>query len=125
MITALSRDSSHGLNIVAACVPGGRRRRTEIEGVPVSGGVDSVTEAVRTFRADTVAVVNCAQMDSIRLRELAWALEKTGTDLCVAPALLDLAGPRTTIRPVAGLPLVHLDHANLSGPKRILRDSLH
>jgi exopolysaccharide biosynthesis polyprenyl glycosylphosphotransferase len=121
MITALSRDSSHGLNIVAACVPGGRRRRTEIEGVPVSGGVDSVTEAVRTFRADTVAVVNCAQMDSIRLRELAWALEKTGTDLCVAPALLDLAGPRTTIRPVAGLPLVHLDHANLSGPKRILK----
>ena len=97
------------------------RSRTEIAGVPVSGGVDSVTEAVGTFRADTVAVVNCAQMSSFRLRELAWALEKTGTDLCVAPALLDLAGPPTTIRPVAGLPLVHLDHANLSGPKRILK----
>jgi exopolysaccharide biosynthesis polyprenyl glycosylphosphotransferase len=122
MVAALSRDSSHGLKIVAACVPGGRRRWTEIAGVPVSGGVDSVTEAVRTFRADTVAVVNCAQMDSVRLRDLAWALEKTGTDLCVAPALLDLAGPRTTIRPVAGLPLVHLDHANLSGPKRLLKE---
>jgi exopolysaccharide biosynthesis polyprenyl glycosylphosphotransferase len=121
MVTALNRDTSHGLEIVAACLPGGRRRRTEIAGIPVSGGVDSVTEAVRTFRADTVAVVNCAAMDSIRLRDLAWALEKTGTDLCVAPALIDLAGPRTTIRPVAGLPLVHLDHANLSGPKRILK----
>jgi exopolysaccharide biosynthesis polyprenyl glycosylphosphotransferase len=103
-------------------VPGGRRRRTEIAGVPVSGGLDSVTEAVRTFRADTVAVVNCVQMDSVRLRELAWALEKTGTDLCVAPALLELAGPRTTIRPAAGLPLVHLEHANLSGAKRILKE---
>jgi exopolysaccharide biosynthesis polyprenyl glycosylphosphotransferase len=121
MITALSRDSSHGLHIVAACVPGGRRRLTDIAGVPVGGGVDSVTTTVHHFRADTVAVVNCAQMDSGRLRELAWALERTGTDLCVAPALLDLAGPRTTIRPVAGLPLVHLDHANLSGPKRILK----
>ena len=121
MVTALSRDTSHGLEIVAACVPGGRRRRTEIAGIPVSGGVDNVTEAVSTFRADTVAVVNCSQMDSTRLRDLAWALEKSGTDLCVAPALLDLAGPRTTIRPVAGLPLVHLDHANLSGPKRILK----
>ena len=121
MVTALSRDTSHGLEIVAACVPGGRRRRTEIAGIPVSGGVDSVTEAVSTFRADTVAVVNCSQMDSTRLRDLAWALEKSGTDLCVAPALLDLAGPRTTIRPVAGLPLVHLDHANLSGPKQILK----
>ena len=121
MVTWLNRDASHGLRVVAACVPGGRRRRPEIAGVPVSGGVDSVTEAVRIFRADTVAVVNCAQMDSVRLRDLAWALEKTGTDLCVAPALLDLAGPRTTIRPVAGLPLVHLDHANLSGPKQILK----
>jgi exopolysaccharide biosynthesis polyprenyl glycosylphosphotransferase len=121
MITALSRDSSHGLDIVAACVSGGRRRPPDIAGVPVGGGVDSVTTTVHRFRADTVAVVNCAQMDSSRLRELAWALERTGTDLCVAPALLDLAGPRTTIRPVAGLPLVHLDHANLSGPKRILK----
>ncbi len=121
MITALGRDSSHGLSIVAACVPEGRGDRTEIAGVPVSGGMDSVTAAVHRFRADTVAVVNCAQMDSGRLRELAWALERTGTDLCVAPALLDLAGPRTTIRPVAGLPLVHLDHANLSGPQRIVK----
>jgi exopolysaccharide biosynthesis polyprenyl glycosylphosphotransferase len=121
MITALGRDTSHGLNIVAACVPGGRRRQAEIAGVPVSGGMDSVTAAVHHFRADIVAVVNCAQMDSIRLRELAWALERTDTDLCVAPALIDMAGPRTTIRPVAGLPLVHLDHAKLSGPQRILK----
>ena len=121
MITALGRDSSHGLHVVAACVPGGRRRRAEIAGVPISGGMDSVTAAVHRFRADTVAVVNCAQMDSGRLRELAWALERTGTDLCVAPALLDLAGPRTTIRPVAGLPLVHLDHAKLTGPQRIVK----
>jgi len=121
MITALGRDSSHGLHIVAACVPGGRRRRAEIAGIPISGGMDSVTAAVHQFRADTVAVVNCVQMDSVRLRELAWALEGTGTDLCVAPALLDLAGPRTTIRPVAGLPLVHLDHAKLTGPQRIAK----
>ncbi len=121
MIIALGRDSSHGLSVVAACVPGGRRDEAEIAGVPVSGGMDSVTAAVHRFRADTVAVVNCAQMDSGRLRELAWALERTGADLCVAPALLDLAGPRTTIRPVAGLPLVHLDRANLSGPQRIVK----
>ncbi len=121
LITVLGRDNAHGLSIVAACVPGGRRRRAEIAGVPVSGGMDSVTAAVHHFRADTVAVVNCAQMDSVRLRELSWALEGTGTDLCVAPALIDLAGPRTTIRPVAGLPLVHLEHANLTGPQRIVK----
>ena len=57
----------------------------------------------------------------MRLRELAWELEKTGTDLCVAPALLDVAGPRTTIRPVAGLPLLHMDHPEFTGGRRLIK----
>jgi exopolysaccharide biosynthesis polyprenyl glycosylphosphotransferase len=61
-------------------------------------------------------------MDGVRLRQLAWKLEKTGTDLCVAPALLDVAGPRTTIRPTAGLTLLHVDHPQLSGPRQVLKD---
>ena len=58
----------------------------------------------------------------MRLRQLAWELEKTGTDLCLAPALLDVAGPRTTIRPTAGLTLLHVDHPQLSGPLQIMKD---
>jgi len=34
---------------------------------------------------------------------------------------MDVAGPRTTIRPVAGLPLLHVDHAELSGVKRTVK----
>ena len=48
--------------------------------------------AVSRFGADTVAVLSCPEMDGGRLRELAWELEKTGTDLFVAPTLLDVAG---------------------------------
>ena len=48
-------------------------------------------------------------------------LELTGTELCVAPALLDIAGPRTTIRPVAGLPIVHIDHPQLDGWQRVIK----
>jgi exopolysaccharide biosynthesis polyprenyl glycosylphosphotransferase len=62
-------------------------------------------------------------MSGSRLRDLAWKLEKTGTDLCVAPALLDVAGPRTTIRPTAGLPLLHLDHPELSGARRLIKSA--
>ena len=60
-------------------------------------------------------------MDGLRLRSLAWELEKTGTDLCVSPALLDVAGPRTTIRPTAGLTLLHVDHPQLSGFRLVLK----
>jgi exopolysaccharide biosynthesis polyprenyl glycosylphosphotransferase len=68
-----------------------------------------------------VAVLACPEMSGIRLRELAWELEETGTDLCVAPALIDVAGPRTTIRPVAGLPLLQLDHPELAGGKQVIK----
>jgi exopolysaccharide biosynthesis polyprenyl glycosylphosphotransferase len=60
-------------------------------------------------------------MDSSAMRRLSWTLERTGTDLVVSTALLDVAGPRTTIRPVDGLPMLHVEHAELSGSRRILK----
>ena len=61
-------------------------------------------------------------MDGIKLRALAWELEKTGTDLCLSPALLDVAGPRTTVRPTAGLTLLHVDHPQLDGIRLVIKD---
>ena len=61
-------------------------------------------------------------MDAVRLRGLAWELEKTGTDLCVSPSLLDVAGPRTTIRPTAGLTLLHVDHPRLGGIRLVFKE---
>jgi exopolysaccharide biosynthesis polyprenyl glycosylphosphotransferase len=90
-------------------------------GVPVAGGLYGVAAAVSRFGADTVAVLACPEMDGGRLRELAWELEKSDTDLFVAPALLDVAGPRTTIRPVAGLPLLHVEHPELAGAKQVIK----
>ncbi len=120
LITELGRDKYHGLTVVGACVvrPG---ECDEVVGVPVYGGLDDITAAVKAFDADTVAVTTCPEMDGIRLRSLAWELEKTGTDLCVSPALLDVAGPRTTIRPTAGLTLLHVDHPQLSGFRLVLK----
>ena len=33
-----------------------------------------------------------------------------------------MAGPRTTVRPTAGLTLLHVDHPQLSGPRQVLKD---
>jgi len=120
LVTELNRDKYHGLTVVGACVarPGVNE---EVAGVRVYGGLDDVTAAVKAFGADTVAVTACPEMNGIRLRSLAWELEKTGTDLCVSPALLDVAGPRTTIRQTAGLTLLHVDHPQLSGFRLVLK----
>ena len=118
--TMLRRETYHGLSVVAACVAGAPQAGV-IAGVPAVGGLEHVPDVVRRFDADTVAVLACPEMAGDRLRKLAWELEKTGTDLCVAPALLDVAGPRTTIRPVAGLPLLHMDHPEFSGARLIMK----
>src|SRR5579872_748168 len=121
LITELGRDRYHGLTVVGACVVH-PSENAEVAGVPVYGGLDDVSAAVSAFGADTVAVLACPEMDGIRLRGLAWELEKTGTDLCVSPALLDVAGPRTTVRPTAGLTLLHVDHPQLGGFRLVLKE---
>ena len=115
LVAQLRRDRFHGLEVVNACVAGGFG--PEVAGVPVLGGLADAARVAAGTGADTVAVLACPEMDGVTLRRLAWDLEKEGTDLCVAPALMDVAGPRTTIRPVAGLPLLHVDHAELTGAK--------
>jgi len=121
LISELRREPYHGLQVVAACLTGGSSA-TEVANVPVVGHLDDTASVVRNIKAGTVAVLSCPEMDGVKLRTLAWELEKTGTDLCVAPALLDVAGPRTTVRPAAGLTLLHVDHPQLSGPKQVIKD---
>jgi exopolysaccharide biosynthesis polyprenyl glycosylphosphotransferase len=124
LINELRRDSYHGLSVVATCLAGQADPASDVDkvaGVPVFGNVHQVTDAVRRSGADAVAVLSCPEIDAITLRQLAWELEKTGTDLVVAPALLDVAGPRMTVRPTAGLTLLHVDHPQLSGPRQVLK----
>ena len=125
LVTVLRRDTNHGLAVVAACLvdapEGAGPDGAPDVPVPVAGGLFGVAAAVGRFGADTVAVLACPEIDGSRLRELAWELEKTDTDLFVAPALLDVAGPRTTLRPVAGLPLLHVDHPELAGAKQAVK----
>jgi exopolysaccharide biosynthesis polyprenyl glycosylphosphotransferase len=120
MAAMLRKETQHGLLVTAACVVDADGAPV-ISDIPAFGGLDNIADVVRNCAADTVAVLPCPEMSGYRLRALAWELEKTGTDLCVAPALLDVAGPRTTIRPVAGLPLLHLDHPEFTGASQVIK----
>ena len=59
-----------------------------------------------------------------QLRRLSWALEGTGIELLVAPSLTDVAGPRIVVRPVQGLPLLHIEEPEFHGAKRVLKASI-
>ena len=121
LINELCREPYHGLSVVAVCLAGTGGSDASLQGVPVHGGLADVMPAVRQSDADTVAVLACPEMNGVELRKLAWELEKTDTDLCLAPALLDVAGPRTSIRSAAGLPLLYVDHPDLTGARQAVK----
>jgi exopolysaccharide biosynthesis polyprenyl glycosylphosphotransferase len=91
--------------------------------VPVLGvpGVGAL-EALATVQADVLAIAGDSALAPGSLRAMAWELEGTGIDLIVAPAVTDVAGPRIAIRPVAGVPLLHVEEPQLSGPARLFKE---
>ena len=122
LVQQMRRDAHHGMRIVGACVPDEPQSAelTDV-GVPVWGGFDDIDAVVADTGADAVAVLSCPEMDGAALRRLSWSLAQTGIDLLVAPALMDVAGPRIAIRPVCGLPLLHVDEPELSGGRRFAK----
>ena len=118
----LSREPWSGYDVVGACIPGQYSRTgIGIPGfgtVPVLGNEESVARAVVASGSHAVAVAATEQFHGTGLRELSWELENLDVDLLVAPGVVDVAGPRLHMRPVAGLPLIHVEKPQYHGAKR-------
>jgi exopolysaccharide biosynthesis polyprenyl glycosylphosphotransferase len=119
----LSHDPYVGYALVGACLPTSSEAYALPE-VPVLGSLTQVLTAVAEVGADTVAVASGPGMSPAVLRRLSWELEGTGISLVVAPALIDVAGPRISVRPVAGLPLLHVEEPELSGVRQVLKTTV-
>lgn len=117
----LRRERYHGLDVVGGCLPPGVNGGLEEVDLPVVGSFDAIDAAVAAAGADTVIVLSCPELNGRALRRLAWQLEDDDIDLILASALIDVAGERTTIRPVDGLPLLHVDHPRLAGAGRVVK----
>lgn len=111
-----------GYQVVGACVPGGGYAGELAEtGVPVLGSLDDVISALESAEADTVVITSADELPPQRVRELSWSLEPGRQHLVVAPSLVDIGGPRIHTRPVAGLPLIHVETPRYEGGKRFAK----
>jgi exopolysaccharide biosynthesis polyprenyl glycosylphosphotransferase len=77
--------------------------------------------AVDLFDAEIVAVSADPDLCGHALRRLSWALEEREVDLIVAPGIFEVAGPRLSIRRVAGMPLLHVERPVMSGMRRVVK----
>ncbi|GAC1611905.1 MAG: sugar transferase [Mycobacteriales bacterium] len=121
LVRQLRREPMTGLQVVGACLPGRDTLAVDGVAVPVVGTLSTVASAMAEVRADTVAVAASPGINAEALRRLSYQLEGTGVDLLVAPALTNMAGSRISIRPVAGLPLLHVDEPELTGGRKLVK----
>ena len=90
----------------------------------VGADVDRLVAAVHAAGADTIAVAGLGLLGGGALRRLSWRLEGSGVRLVVVPAVTDVAGPRIVVRPVQGLPLLHVEEPELRGGRRLVKAAL-
>lgn len=123
LVNELDRSTFAGYHVVGVCVPPGTGDLEDSFGtVPVIGGLHDVAHAVARVGAEAVIVTAASSFGPTSLRRLAWALEGSGVEMIVAPSLIDIAGPRIHSRPVAGLPLLHVEAPQYEGPLRVVKD---
>lgn len=122
LTTSLARDAGSEYEVVGACIPGHNpRTKIQVPGVgaiPNFGDESNVVGAVTATNSHAVAVTATERLDGRGIRDLSWELEKLDIDLLVAPGVVDIAGPRLQMRPVAGLPLIHVEKPQYHGAKR-------
>lgn len=121
----LGRTPTAGYVVVGACVPEGRVAST-IPGtsIPVMANVNAVDRAIVTTGADTVAITSTDDLPPSKVKEISWGLEAGRQHLVLAPSILDVAGPRIHMRPVAGLPLVHVETPRFSSGQRVAKRAM-
>jgi len=118
----LRREPRSAYRVVGACVPEDSDHwGLEAAAIPVLGGLYEAPQVVRRTGAGAVAVTGCAEMNDAALRQLAWDLEGTGAGLIVAPALLEITGPRLHLRPVAGMSLLTVAEPEFRGARRVVK----
>lgn len=118
----LTRAPRAGYFVVGACVPTGLVGAS-IPGteVPIMGNVDAVKRAIEVTGADTVAITSTDELPPDKVKEISWGLESGRQHLILTPSIVDIAGPRIHIRPVSGLPLIHVETPRFTRGQRFVK----
>jgi exopolysaccharide biosynthesis polyprenyl glycosylphosphotransferase len=123
LATELTRNSMDGYQVTGVAIPGYGPPRGEhitVNGtlIPVVGDETHALDAIRTCGADTVAIAGTEHFGVRGIRRLIWDLETMGVDLVVSTGVMDVALSRLVMRPIAGLPLLHIEKPQYLGTKR-------
>lgn len=122
LIEAFASMPEAGYGVVGVCTSTTDDER--VGGVPVVGTEHEAARVAMELGVDVIACGAVHRLGPSGLRRLGWALEGSGIELLVSPGLTEIAGPRVVARPMAGLPLLHIEAPRFSGPPLVMKSTL-
>jgi exopolysaccharide biosynthesis polyprenyl glycosylphosphotransferase len=107
--SVLRREKWLGYNVVGALTPEPGERSVTHSGIPLLGSARSIAEVAIDAEADVVFLAGGAVDSASDMRRLAWDLEHEDVAVVIAPSVTDVSSERVSVRPVGGMPLIHLE----------------
>lgn len=125
-VRALTSGAYLGYRVVGAALFDEEAARLRVDDAeyPVVGGPDAARQAASLLSADTIVVASQPTGDPTFIKRLAWDLEGSAAELVLTSRLADVAGPRMTLSPVEGLPLLHVAIPTFDGGAYVLKRAL-
>lgn len=89
--------------------------------MPVLEKVADIDQIVASCGAEVVVVAGELPGGPSTIQELGWRLGDLDLELVLASSLTNVAGPRVHLRPVEGLPLMHVEMPHYSGGRHVVK----
>lgn len=125
-LRTLGHDGRIGYRVVGVAILDESPAALVVDGhvYPVVHGSDSVVPAATALHADTILVASQPTKDPTFVKRLAWELEGTAAEVVLSSRIADVAGPRMSLRPVEGMPLIHVRIPRFDGGAYLLKRGL-
>ena len=124
IIRELQGAPAAGYRVVGACLPDGDALDEDLVDDVPAGRLDDAVSFMRSVGGDTIAVSGTDYLPASDIRRISWQLESGREHLVVSPSLIDIAGPRISMRPVAGLSLIHVETPRFTGWRLFLKTTM-
>ena len=114
----LTRESWLGYRTIGAMTPSGDAHPYTRSGTPVVDDVENAVAAAAEHDADVIFFAGGSFTSSRQMRLLTWELEHSHVQVIVTPSVTDVSRERVHMRPVGGLPMIHVEEPRAARASR-------
>lgn len=122
-IRTINANGTKGYTIAGIVLDGCEGEALEVDGRTYrsTGSLNTVASRASEIGADAVILTSTPENDRGFIRHLSWQLEGAASELVLSSPLVDVAGPRMSLQPIEGLPLIQVQIPTFEGGRHLLK----